>query len=118
MTPNRSLALTAELRSLMRTDLLQNIAPDFPFALIERHQNLPGAKPSRDRVYNTENTLLTMVLSALNPDKSLKQSVNVFKSVFEQQGRQLLSREAARLMEEKEADASAGGGVKKLGRPR
>ena len=47
MTPNRSLALSIELKELMRTDLLKNIDSDFPFELIE--QNGSGSA-TRDRV--------------------------------------------------------------------
>lgn len=114
MTPNRSLALSLGLKSLMRADLLRDIDSAFPFSLIEARQNHPGAKPSRDRVYNTENTLMTMVLSALGPDKSLKQAVNVFKGVFELKGGQMRDMEASRLRQEKEDAAAA----KRLGRPR
>ena len=54
MTPNRSLALSIELKELMRTDLLQNIDSDFPFELIE--QNHEGKENKKDQ--NTANSIL------------------------------------------------------------
>jgi hypothetical protein len=117
MTPNRSLALSIELKALMRTDLLHSIDTEFPFDLIERHQPLEGRKTPRDRVYNTENTLLTMILSALSEDKSLKQSVIIFKEVFELKGARLRQTEELRLQKEHELQLLAGG-VRKRGRPR
>lgn len=116
MTPNRSLALSMELQSLMRTDLLRDIDSDFPFKLIEEHQKAKASKSFRDRVYNTENTLLTMIVSAYNVDKSLKQSVNVFKDVFELKGQQLQAIEAEQLQQAKDL-AALGSEVKKRGRP-
>jgi len=107
MTPNRSLALSIELKELMRTDLLQNIDSDFPFELIEQnHEGKENKKTTRDRVYNTENTLLTMILSALHVDKSLKQAVNTFKEVFEYKGLKLQEAENLQLQQARNLDAT------------
>lgn len=112
MTPNRSLALSIELKELMRTDLLKNIDSDFPFQLIE--QNDSGAV-TRDRVYNTENTLLTMILSAFNEDKSLKHAVNIFKEVFEYKGIQMQELENKQIQLAKEQEAMVE--TRRKGRP-
>jgi len=86
MTPNQSFGLGNELKLLMRTGLLKSIRVDFPFELIEKYELEENKKVTRDRVYNMESTLLSMLLSALNEDKSLKQSVLIFKEVFEYKG--------------------------------
>jgi hypothetical protein len=99
MTINRSLALSEQLQTLMRTDLLHQFSENFPFELIKTHSSKNDKVVRRDRVYNTENTLLTMLVSSIQEDKSLKQSVNVFKSVFEQQGKVLKEKEAIELEE-------------------
>lgn len=117
MTPNRSLALSLELKSIMRTDLLRNIDADFPFEVIEKHESAENKKVTRDRVYNSENTLLTMLLSSFNEDKSLKQSVITFKEVFEFKGSQLKEKEVLQLHEVKENHRQVFGDIKKRGRP-
>lgn len=117
MTPNRSLALSFELKSFMRTDLLHNIDSDFPFDLIESHESTVSKKVTRDRVYNTENTLLTMIVSAFNEDKSLKQSVISFKDVFEFKGVQLRKADDLQLQKARELQELASE-VKKRGRPK
>ena len=117
MTPNRSLALSLELKSIMRTNLLRNIEADFPFEIIEKHESAENKKVTRDRVYNMENTLLTMLLSAFNEDKSLKQSVITFKEVFEFKGTQLKEKEVLQLQEVKENHRQSFGGTKRRGRP-
>ena len=65
MTPNRSLAISFQLRDLMRKDFLQNLDEDFPYDLIAKHQSAEGGKLRRDRMYNEENTLLTMLATAI-----------------------------------------------------
>ena len=117
MTPNRSLAISLELQTIMRTDLLRNIDTGFPFELIEIHGSLENKKATRDRVYNIENTLLTMLMSAFNEDKSLKQSVNTFKEVFELKGAQLKEKEALALQQIKEKHRLSCGEPKRRGRP-
>lgn len=117
MTPNRSLAISMELKKLMRTDLLRNIDDDFPFELIEKYEHSVSGKQKRDRVFNAENTLLTMIISALCEDKSLKQAVNIFKEVFELKGQQLLAEETFRTEQEKRLYQTSDN-LKKRGRPR
>jgi hypothetical protein len=117
MTPNRSLAISLELKAIMRTNLLRNINADFPFDIIEIHEPGENKKVSRDRVYNTENTLLTMLMSAFSEDKSLKQSVNTFKEVFELKGAQLKDNEAMQLQQMKILHQQSGVGSKRRGRP-
>jgi Transposase DDE domain len=116
MTPNRSLVLSLELKNLMRTDLLHHIDADFPFDLIDEYKPVETTVMSRDRVYNVENTLLTMVMSAFSEDKSLKQSVITFKQVFELKGEQLKQTEDLALQKAKDAQLSSSE-FKRPGRP-
>ena len=120
MTINRSLALSEQLKNLMRTDLLHQLSGKFPFELIKSHSSDNDKVIRRDRVYNTENTLLTMLVSSIQADKSLKQSVNVFKSVFEQQGKVLKQKEAIELEESKAQSKQSAetGKLAKRGRPK
>lgn len=120
MTPNRSLAISFQLKDLMRKDFLHNLDEDFPYDLIANHQSAEGGKLKRDRMYNEENTLLTMLATAIGEDKSLKQSVNIFKQVFEMKGKEIKEKEALQLqaaqIEERSSLASAT--TKKRGRRR
>lgn len=120
MTPNRSLAISFELKELMRKDLLHNLDKDFPYDLIWNHRPADGAKVKRDRMYNEENTLLTMLATAIGEDKSLKQSVNIFKEVFEMKGKEIKEKEALQLNAEQveESRSLATGAAKKRGRRR
>jgi len=97
MTINRSLALSSQIKNLMRTDLLHQLSVDFPFSLISGHIADKDGIVRRDRVFNPENTLLTMLVSAIQEDKSLKQSVNIFKSIFELRGKELKEKESRSL---------------------
>src|SRR5712664_1740849 len=96
MTPNHSLDLSMQLQNLIHTDLLQQISMEFPFELIEGKNNQSGSK-KRDRVFNEGNTLLTMLVTAVNEDKSLKKSVSTFKQVFESRGEHILKKEMMEL---------------------
>jgi hypothetical protein len=116
MTPNHSLDLSLQLQNLIRTDLLQQISMEFPFELIESNQNSHREGPKkRDRVFNDGNTLLTMLATAVNEDKSLKQSVNIFKEIFESRGEHIVKKEREELENKRQTDIAID---KKMGRPK
>jgi hypothetical protein len=114
MTPNHSLDLSLQLQNLIQTDLLQQISMEFPFKLIEAGNNKGGTK-KRDRVFNDSNTLLTMLVTAVNQDKSLKQSVAIFKEIFESRGERIVQIERDELESARLRDNTAD---KKMGRPK
>jgi len=103
MTPNESLTATVRLQELLRTDLLQPLTTLFPSELVSsfkaKHQST-----KRDRVFTDENTLLTMIVSAVQEDKTLQQSVKIFSQIFEQRAAQVRREEAEMLLEQKQAD--------------
>jgi hypothetical protein len=116
MTPNHSLDLSLQLQNLIRTDLLQQISMEFPFELIESSANNDREGPKkRDRVFNEGNTLLTMLATAVNEDKSLKQSVNIFKEIFESRGEHIVKKEREELENKRQTDITID---KKMGRPK
>jgi hypothetical protein len=122
MTPNRSLGISLRFQELSRTDFLGLIGKDFPFDLVANHvpdsTGTTALKASRDRVYNAENTLLTMLVSAFEEDRSLKQGVNIFKQVFERNAKMLASEELVQLQLEQRQQSLESGAPKKRGRPR
>ena len=91
MTPNRSLALSVQLRDLLRQNLLSVLHGSFPFEAVQAYQAASEYK-GRDRVFTPENTLLAMVVSATQEDRSLQQAVHLFAEVH-QRGAERLSRQ-------------------------
>jgi hypothetical protein len=112
MTPNPSLQLSLEFKKLIRQDMLQQISSEFPFFLVEASSRAAGG---RDRVYNPENTLLTMLITAFGEDKSLQQSVSIFKQVFESRCLNMAEKEV-HLIEQLRKDSLSA--VQQAGRPR
>lgn len=113
MTPNKSLTASVRLQALLRTDLLKQLTKLFPSDLVSSFKaRQPSTK--RDRVFTDENTLLTMLATAVQEDKSLQQSVNIFSEIFEQRRAQIQREEAELLVEQQQADEH----VTKRGRPR
>lgn len=114
MTPNRSLAITLELREVMRKDFLKDIDRDFPYDMVASHESAESNKSRRDRIYNEENTLLTMLVTSIHEDKSLKQSVNIFKEIFELKGKEIKEKEAIQLqLEQDEERRSIAEGIRR-----
>ena len=96
MTPNLSLELSICFQESIKEDLLPAFSEYIPYDLICDH--IPAdSKSGRDRVFTRGNTLLAMLLSAIQEDKSLQQGVNVFKHVFEGRCRQICQNEEAEL---------------------
>jgi hypothetical protein len=87
---------------------------EFPFEMVEYNNNKEGPK-KRDRVFNDGNTLLTMLVTAVSEDKSLKQSVNIFKEIFESRGEHILKKEKEELENKRLIDNAID---KKMGRPK
>ncbi len=77
MKENYSLYLTSELTKLLHQDLSGVFYELFPFEEVDRVK----PKKSRDRLYSTSNTLLTMILTMINEDKSLQNSVNIYSFI-------------------------------------
>jgi hypothetical protein len=103
-----------QLQNLIHTDLLQEISNEFPFELVEGKHNEAETK-KRDRIFNDGNTLLTMLVTAVNEDKSLKKSVSTFKQIFESRGEHILKKEMEELEKERLTDVAID---KKMGRPK
>lgn len=114
-TLNRSLAISCRIKEMMRQDTLQFIAPVFPGKAVQEYESATAGK-RRDRVYTSENTLMTMVVTALHPDRSLQNSVRIFQEVFKRHRESVL---AMALKEQRALKvAIAESGKRKRGRPR
>jgi hypothetical protein len=112
MTHNTSLERSLSFKIKMQENLLSAFMEDFPKEAIasyitEKNSRIEQKKRPRDKVFNVENTLLTMLLSSIQEDKSLQQSVNLFKQSYEEQCQQLQLEEQKKLEEEKMKDKSS-----------
>lgn len=114
MTPNYSLQLSTEIKELMKTDLLQPMKDFFPNEVIDNYKPL---QEKRDRVFNMGNTLLTMTLTAVQEDRSLQNSVNLFSKIHKNniEKMQLLSVQKAA---QEHIDDQKSKKKKKAGRPK
>jgi hypothetical protein len=97
MTPNSSLTLSCRIQELMRQDMLQFIDPLFPTQAVKEYEAIFQNNKRRDRVYTYENTLTTMVITAIQDDKSLQNSVNIFQEVFKRNRQSVLKYEHDRI---------------------
>jgi Transposase DDE domain len=75
MTINHSLEISMELQDIMKKDILGVFYDMFPFKELETFNRKTD---TRDRIYNEDNTILTMIATSLQEDKSLRNSVNIF----------------------------------------
>jgi hypothetical protein len=100
MTPNLSLSKSKQLREYLRTDFLQGLHSVFPSEVIDRYDS----SSTRDRVYNNENTILSMIYSATQSDKTLQNSVNIFGRIHQNNSVRLINDAESALKLEKMED--------------
>jgi hypothetical protein len=99
MTPNLSLFKSNQLREFLRIDYLKSLWSVFPFEVINNYDK----KDRRDRVYSTENTIMTMVYSSTLADKTLENAVDIFKQIHDNQI-DLVLKNANEAMEQEKAN--------------
>jgi len=78
--------------------------------------NKPEKGKTRNRVFTVNSTLLTMVLTATQQDKTLKNSVDLFYMIHQQHKQQALNELEERVQKQKELDSRSVN--KKAGRPK
>lgn len=112
MKLNRSLAISSKIQECRSGDILGMLSEEYPASILEDQF---GAVTKRNRIFTANNTLLTMVLTAIQQDKTLKNSVDLFY-IIHQQHQQAARKQLARAMqEEKILDAQK---PKTAGRPK
>jgi hypothetical protein len=114
MTANESLSLSLQFKELVKTDLSHVFRTNLPVDLIEDRVSRETPQ-SRDCIFTPTNVFFTMLLSAIQEDKSLQHGLNLFKLVFESRSREILQAEEVLLEQEKTADAR---NAIKAGRPK
>ena len=100
MTPNTSLFKSCQIREFLRNGHLKVLSSVFPFDVIDNFDN----KGTRDRVYSTENTILTMVYSSTLQDKTLENSVDIFKQIHDSHKEMIIENAMLSIEQEKVED--------------
>ena len=115
MTSNISMQLSYQFRSALQSDLPSGFQQDFPGGEIENYVGTVLKGQVRNTVYSVPNTLFTMLLTAVQEDKSLQSWVNLFKYYYERQSALIRLKEAELLGKERLSDSLK---AKKAGRPK
>ncbi len=112
MTLNYSLQLTEQIKELMRNDLSGVLKPYFPEEKIIKFNKNPK---KRDRIYNDETTLMTMIVTAVQEDRSIQNAVNLYAEVHNRN----ISRIERRIEEANETERKKDRLIEKMrGRPK
>ncbi len=113
MKLNRSLAISTSIQECKMGNIIGLLEKEFPSFVVEQE---PEGLKSRNRIFTARNTLLTMVLTAVQQDKTLKNSVDLYYIIHQQHKQQTLKALEAHLKQEKSIDQKSLG--KKAGRPK
>lgn len=114
MKQNRSLAISSKIQELKMGNLIGLLSQEFPTSIFDR--NYLDETKTRDRIFTVDNTLLTMVLTATQQDKTLKNSVDLFYTIHQQNRKYTIEEEEKQILQEKEQSAQAD--KRKVGRPK
>lgn len=94
-------------------DIIGLLETEFPSSILD---NLEKSEKSRNRVFTVNNTLLTMVLTATQQDKTLKNSVGLYYMIHQQNKQQAMAEQGQYAQKQKELDRISRD--KKAGRPK
>jgi hypothetical protein len=101
MKLNRSMAISSKIQECKMGNIIGLLEHEFPSAVLRDHaENLQ----SRNRVFTLDNTLLTMVLTSIQKDKTLKNSVDLFYMIHQQYKQQTLNELKLHVQKKKEED--------------
>jgi hypothetical protein len=113
MKLNRSLAISSKIQECKMGNIIGLLENEFPVSILK--SKTEGVK-SRDRIFTVNTTLLTMVLTAVQQDKTLKNSVDLYYSIHQKHKVQALELQEQRILIQKEEDSKSS--IKKAGRPK
>ena len=112
MKQNRSLAISQHILDCRAGNIIGLLETEFPLSIFNNH---PEETVERKRVFTQQNTLLTMVLTATQQDKTLKNSVDIFYEIHQKHKQRALNELEQQVLQQKELDESRT--EKKAGRP-
>ena len=112
MKLNRSLAISNTIQDCKMGNIIGVLGKEFPSSVFDDpRENVK----SRNRIFTVANTLLTMVLTATQQDKSLKNSVYLYYTIHQQHKQQALEVLNKQVKKEQEFDRQK---ANKAGRPK
>lgn len=113
MKLNRSLAISSKIQECKMGNIIGLLENEFPVSILK--DKTEGVK-SRDRIFTVNTTLLTMVLTSVQQDKTLKNSVDLFYTIHQKLKAQAIELQEQRMLIQKEEDNKSS--IKKAGRPK
>lgn len=96
MKNNRTLAISCSLKDFKKKNTLGFLENVFPTSIFDSVKD--GDKKKRNRIFTPEKTLMTMVSTAVQEDKSLKNSV-MLSQILHQKERQYYVKESKKQLE-------------------
>jgi len=114
MTDNTSLALSQAFNKHLSSNLLPVFENMMPTQAIEKYVT-DNLSHTRDKVYTPSRTALSMILTGVQEDKSLQNTVNIFNAKYEMECKLLKQRETELLLQSLAEDSNR---KKKAGRPK
>src|SRR5680860_589047 len=100
MKLNRSLAISTSIQECKMGDIIGLLEKEFPLLAGQESEGLK----SRNRIFTVRNTLLTMVLTSVQQDKTLKNSVDLYYMIHQQHKQQATEALEEQLNQEKVLD--------------
>ena len=118
MKQNRSLAISSKIQECKMGNIIGVLENEFPSAVIsiKNEEVKEGKSKTRDRVFTENNTLLTMVLTSVQKDKTLKNSVDLFYIIHQKHKGQAFDELEQIIQAQKEEDSKLL--TKTAGRPK
>jgi hypothetical protein len=118
MKQNRSLAISSKIQECKMGNIIGILENEFPSTVLSNKngENKEEKLKTRDRVFTENNTLLTMVLTSVQKDKTLKNSVDLFYIIHQKHKGQAFDELKQRIETQKEEDGKLL--VKTAGRPK
>lgn len=115
MKLNRSLGISHEINALKAGNILGMLEREFPMKVFEKEDVNHTDHKSRERVFTSATTMLTMILTATQKDKSLKNSVLLYYTLHQQNKMRVMESLKEKIKKEREEDRKK---EKKPGRPK
>lgn len=113
MKLNRSLAISSKIQECKMGNIIGLLENEFPMSILKSKNE--GLK-TRDRVFTVNTTLLTMVLTSVQKDKTLKNSVDLYYTIHQKHKAQAIELLEQRMQSLKDEDSNSL--IKKAGRPK
>jgi hypothetical protein len=113
MKQNRSLAISSKIQECKMGNIIGMLEKEFPSSILNKKND---EIKTRDRVFSINNTLLTMVLTSVQQDKTLKNSVDLYYTIHQKRKVEVFREleQSIRIQKDEDLKTSA----KKVGRPK